>query len=682
MPTALLTPVKNGAESRVNTFTSDRQERPAVTVLSDGSYMVTWQSLNQNGGGWSAYAQKFAADGSSLGGELHFGPGAVTLVAEPGGGFTAIRSTWNSTLDILAQRYDASGAKVGGEFAIANTALHEQWPAAVTLADGSHLVTYTVRLGANGTDMQIVGQKYDAGWNPVGSSFAASPIFADGGGGSTYLTNAPGALAALQNGNAVAVWTQPEAGDHYSDIWAQILSPSGTASGAVIRVNTTTGLEQGQPAVATLKDGSFVVTYYSAFFGGTVFQRFGADGSRLGGEVRVDNTPNGAVTPSITALADGGFVVAWMGGADGDGSAVSAQRFAADGSALGDNFILDTQTASWQSQPALAQLADGTLAAVWASEAYGSSTDIALQRFTLPLDLTGDAGDNLLSGGNGNDTLYGKGGNDTLSGGAGNDLLNGGTGVDALDGGTGDDKLYGWDGDDMLSGGAGEDLLNGGNGADSLDGGADNDKLYGWDENDVLSGSQGDDLLNGGAGADTLDGGADNDELHGADGNDSLAGGAGDDSLYGNDGDDALAGGEGEDLLNGGARNDTLEGGEGDDRLFGWQDDDRLSGGAGSDTLYGNSGNDTLAGGMGDDILHGGAGADIFVFGPGGGNDTVFDFRSASRIQLEGGLTLVDWALVNRDGDNRLETLLNFSDGSSATLMDFRALTPADYLIG
>jgi Ca2+-binding RTX toxin-like protein len=44
--------------------------------------------------------------------------------------------------------------------------------------------------------------------------------------------------------------------------------------------------------------------------------------------------------------------------------------------------------------------------------------------------MTGNAGNNLLSGGFGNDTLIGGGGNDTLIGGAGADSLVGGEGAD------------------------------------------------------------------------------------------------------------------------------------------------------------------------------------------------------------------------------------------------------------
>lgn len=63
---------------------------------------------------------------------------------------------------------------------------------------------------------------------------------------------------------------------------------------------------------------------------------------------------------------------------------------------------------------------------------------------------------------------------------------------------------------------------------------------------------------------------------------------------------------------------DTLDGGNGRDELHG---------GAGDDTLNGGNGRDRLGGGEGNDSLTGGNGADVFVFKPNFGHDTITDFR-------------------------------------------------------
>ncbi|MBF0156917.1 MAG: hypothetical protein HQL57_07000 [Magnetococcales bacterium] len=199
----------------------------------------------------------------------------------------------------------------------------------------------------------------------------------------------------------------------------------------------------------------------------------------------------------------------------------------------------------------------------------------------------------------------GVGGGSGIFGSDGDDWLVGGRGEDTIHGLGGDDHLGGRAGDDHLLGGDGDDHLLGGRGRDTLEGGA------------------GDDRLRGEQGDDTLDGGAGRDRLEGGDGSDTLRGGAGDDRLRGGHGNDLLEGGEGNDRLRGGRGNDLLEGGAGDDRLRGDDGNDRLSGGAGDDFLRGGDGNDWMDGGVGNDHLQGGHGSDTFLFGTGGGRDTV-----------------------------------------------------------
>lgn len=88
--------------------------------------------------------------------------------------------------------------------------------------------------------------------------------------------------------------------------------------------------------------------------------------------------------------------------------------------------------------------------------------------------VTGQGGDDVVTGGDGMDTLYGSGGNDQLRGGLGDDFLVGGGGDDYVQGGAGDDLLRGRSGMDTLEGGAGADILLGQEGADYFRFGASN----------------------------------------------------------------------------------------------------------------------------------------------------------------------------------------------------------------
>jgi uncharacterized protein len=138
----------------------------------------------------------------------------------------------------------------------------------------------------------------------------------------------------------------------------------------------------------------------------------------------------------------------------------------------------------------------------------------------------------------------------------------------------------------------------------------------------------------------------------------------------------SLNGGNGNDILLGTGGEDSLFGGNGNDTLLGLDGHDLLFGGNGVDRLFGGVGNDLLAGGNGDDILSGGAGRDDFLFGRGGGKDTILDFDTADdRIVLENGIGLAGAKVGDVNGDGIADLTLAFTrGGGSAVLLGVNSL--------
>jgi len=54
--------VAQGAEFRVNTFTTGAQDYPAIAMDADGDFVVSWTSLGQDGSSYGTYAQRYQAD--------------------------------------------------------------------------------------------------------------------------------------------------------------------------------------------------------------------------------------------------------------------------------------------------------------------------------------------------------------------------------------------------------------------------------------------------------------------------------------------------------------------------------------------------------------------------------------------------------------------------------------------
>ena len=186
--------------------------------------------------------------------------------------------------------------------------------------------------------------------------------------------------------------------------------------------------------------------------------------------------------------------------------------------------------------------------------------------------------------------VSGNGGNDSLTGGRGADVLRGGAGRDVLNGGPGNDRIFGQ--------GSTGDQLTGGRGNDRIDGGAGTDFLVETTDRNVTLSDTRYTALNGAfVGVDTLVS-IERARITGNGGNNKIDARAfsGRTRLIGRGGDDRLFGGSNQDVLIGGAGSDILRGHGGNDRLLG--------GGSSGDVLTGGGGGDTLNGGVGADRIN------------------------------------------------------------------------------
>ena len=494
---------------------------------------------------------------------------SITGLAD--GGFVA---TWTdksatggdtSTFAVRGQMFDALGAAVGGEFLVNFTTASKQDESSITgLADGGFVVVWTDNSATGGdTSLDAVrGQMFNALGATVGGEFLVNT--------STLSSQAVPSITALADGGFVAVWTDFHGSD---EVRGQMFDAAGATVGGEFLVNTTIAGDQIQPSITGLANGGFVVVWTDpSQTGGDTSslavrgQMFNALGAPVGGEFLVNTaTANFQFEPSITALADGGFFVVWTD--DSASMEVRGQRYDSDGTRVGTEILISDATNSTQQAPDVTVLSDGRIVVAFrdSSTTLDPSGTGIVARILDPRDAT-------IDGTNGDDVIVGR---------------------------LGTTEINGHDGDDTLIGMADDDTLNGGSG------------------NDDLTGGDGGDVLNGNGGNDTLDGGADDDTLNGGSGNDDLTGGDGDDALNGDSGNDTLDGGEGDDVLWGGSGNDELTGGGGNDELHGGSGDDTLNAGAGDDIVDSGSGNDTINGGAGagDDVYVGGPGKDAVTYG-------------------------------------------------------------------
>ncbi|MBL8396670.1 MAG: hypothetical protein JNL84_00795, partial [Candidatus Accumulibacter sp.] len=346
-----------GAEFRANTTISGNQYQPAVVALSGGGFVIAWYDDGLS----DVRAQRYAADGSSAGAEFTINTLITSWQFEPQlsalstGGFVAV---WTSTdangQGIAAQRFDASGSKVGPEIAVNTTTTGTQnTPDVAGLSAGGFVTVWE-----SGNSVFI--QRFDGAGNKVGPEILVNNVTdtpANTGGAST-------SVAALASGGFVVTWGSSNngvlGGSGY-DVFMQQFDAAGVKIDGARLVNTTTASTQYVSDIAALSGENFVISWqgYNQELGGTdntygVFhQLFGTAGSIVQGSAPVisdltasvtfaENLVNAApqlidsgisVTDSDSPNFDGGRL--WVSVISGYGDVLQAQ--------LPDNLVAQDQ---------------------------------------------------------------------------------------------------------------------------------------------------------------------------------------------------------------------------------------------------------------------------------------------------------------------------------------------------
>ncbi len=483
---------------------------------------------------------------------------------------------------LYAQRYDAAGHKIGNQYQLVSDTTHDKsWESVTSLNTGGFVATwsqnetanvdagdqdiYSQVFNADGTAVapaqvvnyttdgdqtepvvqELAGNRYVVAWyGQAGNIYMA--IYRDSG--SQILsetkvnTDASGRdvqIAASSDGGFVAVWAAD------SGIQAQFYDSRNQPVGSQQALASGSAFEA---TAGSLPDGGYVIAwieYDSTTQLDTLYrQTYDETGQATGVKTAVATSVSGhAIDESrITTLADGGYVIVWEDYNQGLTDAY-AQRYDANGDAVGPALALNDHTDYSHGFPNVVALADGGFAVAWEG-----SDGVEERAFMSATSLVG------------NQLLYGTGDADDLDGGSGNDSMYGGMGDDTYHVNATGDVVYeaageGWDtvlssvtytlGDNIealtLTG---LSPINGtGNALDNL--------ITGNGGNNTLSGGQGSDTLYGGAGNDHIDAGS------------AFEDDTSPDWAYGGDGDDVIVAGFGNLHATGDAGNDTIRGGGG-----------------------------------------------------------------------------------------------------------------------
>jgi Ca2+-binding RTX toxin-like protein len=395
-------------------------------------------------------------------------------------------------------------------------------------------------------------------------------------------------LAALSGGGAVVVYTRSLSGPY--EVQARVYG----ADGQAITTNLVVGASgSGPSAVTAMADGGFAVAW-STSAGQLMLRTYSSTGVAEGTAIEVAASGVLGRAPAVTKLADGSFVVTWHAGTQD----IMARKYSADGTPLDDGVVLVHDTAQPMTHSATA-LADGSYVVAWNS-GNSSTSPVMVQKVaadgsllppvsipvinssTFNVSVTALQDGSFLVAWNSTGSISSSN-SEVLS------LRFDATGAPMLPMLTGSE-----DGDRLVTSGTGDRRLEGRGGDDRLVAGSGND----W-----IDGGSGSDTLEGGAGNDTYVV-SENDTIVDTSGNDTALSAA---SMTLADGVEAgyLMGSAAVDLRGNGAAN----------RLAGNGSSNVLDGAGGADTLAGAGGDDTyLVDGVDDTVVeYGGQGTDRIV---------------------------------------------------------------------
>lgn len=337
---ALNPPGSFSSRVRVNTYETSTQNGATPLALADGGFMVFWHSHGQDGSEWGIYGQRFTAGGVKIGGEFRVNTTtnliqeapAVTLLSD--GGFVVVFESQPAAgqFEIRGQRYNANAQPVDGEFLVrpVTGGASQRWPDVTALENGGFAVvwsTFETDGSGGGVDMRIYDSRGDTNIYRINQITAGSQ-------GDVKVTT-------LADGSFLVTWMtytdQPGAVNGISARRFEVRDGVLTASAETV-ITSGLGGSHVKPDVVALADGGFIIVWNweSADDNGVDLyaRRYDAEGRAIGGPFRINAESFGHQhsleiysDPMVTIDHNGDMLVVWTDDRDGN---IYSRRFEID----------------------------------------------------------------------------------------------------------------------------------------------------------------------------------------------------------------------------------------------------------------------------------------------------------------------------------------------------------------
>lgn len=332
--------VKLGANFRVNDdFASAHQRISSIGMEKRGNILIAWE--DERGKSCDIYGVILDSLGRTITSNFRinddtWGYAAQYYSAVAGGNqkFIVAWSDNRGGWDIYAQFFDSQGERIGRNFRVnSDPGSSIQWyPYCAMDASNRSVVVWTdYRRGKN----LIYARLLDQNGNPVGDDFAVTDT-AD-----TNVKAAYASVAMNSTGYWVVSWMDER--EKEPNIYCQLFRPDGSRIGGNFRVNTDPGRNyQGYPSCAIAEDRTIAIAWEDRRNGcyNVYLQWLDSLGNRIGENERVNDDPGGSdcYSPSCAFDPSGRLIVLFNDEREMPGNPqIYCQRYRPDRTRIGNN---------------------------------------------------------------------------------------------------------------------------------------------------------------------------------------------------------------------------------------------------------------------------------------------------------------------------------------------------------
>ena len=299
------------------------------------------------------------------------------VAADAGGNYVVIWESFGTKSgtdtdrgSVQGRRYAANGTPRGGQFQ-ANTLIKDEqrFPDVGMAADGRFVVVW--QSGTPFGEKEVRARLYRADGTPQGNDFLVNTTPFNPGGSSSSPTPR---VSMGANGSFVVTWTSETTTGNDGDgvsVQAQRYGADGSKNGGQFQVNTLTNRAEYRPDVGVGPSGEFIIAWNDGKTRKTHIRKFSATGAPISAEYQVGGR-TALEAPGVAIAPQGHALVTWTDskstGSDDDRSSIQAQGLDASGALLGTTFQVNQIVEGNQFEPNLGAGPSGDFVVVWTSD--------------------------------------------------------------------------------------------------------------------------------------------------------------------------------------------------------------------------------------------------------------------------------------------------------------------------